>query len=433
MDYNRTLVDSEQAMEILNHQKGTFNVVTISKILGEINPDILREGLNLIQCVNPRLNSKIVSSGDNFNFTSEGVDKIPLRVVIQNHSEGWQDVVREELNQSIDSSKCLLRCVLINHAIESNKSYLITTVHHAITDATSSINLQSQILKFYQSLISGSPMDFETINVLPPIDEVLPSWMLGNKGVIQGKKFLLKTKWQMFWHKPERLESEKTVPIQLRNCGMTSRYLEKDLTQKLIKICHQENTTIQGALCAAMLMTVGDKIRKGELRNINLSCRSFVDLRRRIKPVIGPKNMSCLASWVTSLHTIKSQTSFWDLARDVTHQVESKIKNRDIFKPLKVFRKTVEYYLNQPDESPMTVSVTNIGRVDIPNIYGDLEIEEISFVPSNVIFGKIFTVAVTTFQDQMIFNFIVSQPSISQETMNHLANGVMDCLREISQ
>jgi hypothetical protein len=240
MNYNRALSVIEQAMELLNRQNGSFNIVTISRIKGEISEGILRQALDAIQCLHPLLSSRIIGTLDNLEFTSEGTGKIPLSVVFQSKDESWEDVVREELNRTIDSSNVLLRCLLLYKQSEINTSYLITTVHHAISDGLSCISLQSQILKCYQIIASGNPLNFDYVPALPSLEELLPKWMRGNKGVSKGKWFLLKMKLQMLLHKPERLESEEIVPLQFRSCGMTHRLLEKELTQKLIELCRKK-------------------------------------------------------------------------------------------------------------------------------------------------------------------------------------------------
>ncbi|MEG4810201.1 condensation domain-containing protein [Microcoleus sp. F8-D3] len=434
MNNNRALSVTEQAMELLNRQHGSFNIVTISRVKGDIKEEILRQALDAVQSIHPLLNSRIVGTLDHLEFTNQETEKVPLRVVSQGINDNWEDVVREELNKTIDSSQVLLRCVLIYKESEINISYLITTVHHGISDGLSCISLQSEILKCYQIIASGNSIDIDCEPALPPLEELLPKWMQGKKGIDKGKWFLLKTKLQMLLHQPEQLESEETVPLESRSCGMTHRFLQKDLTQKLIELCRQEKTTVQGALCAAMLLTVANKIRGGKPRSIKVLCRTYVDLRRRISPPIQQKNLGFLASFLTSLHKIKPQMSFWDLSREVTKNIELGLKTQDIFKPLTLFRKIVEYHINNPDEAYVTIAVTNIGRVNnIPEVYGDLEIEEISFIPSNAIIGKVFTVATATFQEKMLLNFTASKPSLSQETIEMLATGVINCLTEVCQ
>jgi len=433
MNNNRALSVTEQAMELLNRQNGSLNIVTISRIKGEIRKEILRQALDAIQSIHPLLNSRIVGTLDHLEFTNQGTGKIPLCVVSQGINDNWEDVVTEELNKTIDSSQVLLRCVLIYKQSEINTSYLITTVHHAISDGLSCISLQSEILKCYQIIASGDSIDIDCESAIPPLEELLPKWMKGKKGIDKGKWFLLKMKLQMVLHKPETLESEETVAIESRSCGMSHRFLEKELTQKLIELCRQEKTTVQGALCAAMLLTVANKISRKKPRSIKVSCRSYVDLRRRLEPPIKHNNMGFLASFLTSFHQIKPQMSFWDLSRDITNNIELGLKRKDIFKPLMLFRKILEYCIDNPDELLLTISVTNIGRVNISEVYGDLEIEEISFLLSNAIFGKMFAVATATFQEKMLLNFIASKPSLSQETIEMLATGVINCLIEVCQ
>jgi len=433
MNNNRALSVTEQAMELMNRQNGSLNIVTISRIKGEIRKEILRQALDAIQSIHPLLNSRIVGTLDHLEFTNQGTGKIPLCVVSQGINDKWEDVVREELNKTIDSSQVLLRCVLVDKKSEINTSYLITTVHHGISDGTSCISLQSEILKCYQIIASGDSIDIDCQPALPPLDELLPKWMKGKKGIDNGKWFLLKMKLQMLLHKPEKLESEETVPIESRSCGMTHRFLEKELTQKLIELCRQEKTTVQGALCAAMLLTVANKISRKKLRSIKVSCGSYVDMRRHLEPPIKPENMGFLSSSVSSLHHIKPQMLFWDLSRDITKNIEIGLKRKDIFKPLMMFRKIFQYYIDNPDNFPNTIAVTNIGRVNISKVYGDLEIEEISFVPSIAILGKIFMVATATFQEKMLLNFIASKPSLSQETIEMLASDVINSLIEVCQ
>src|SRR4028118_1915720 len=224
MNNNRALSVTEQAMELLNRQHSSFNIVTISRIKGEIREEILRSALDAVQSIHPLLSSLIVGTLDHLEFTNYGTGKIPLGVVSQGINDNWEDVVREELNKTMDSSHVLLRCVLIYKQSEIQTSYLITTVHHAISDGLSCISLQSEILQCYQIIASGNSIDIDCESAIPPLEELLPKGMKGKKGIDKGKCFLLKMKLQMLLHKPEKLESEQTVPIESRSCGMSHRF-----------------------------------------------------------------------------------------------------------------------------------------------------------------------------------------------------------------
>ena len=428
MTDNRKLASSEQAMEILNCRATSFQVVTISRITGQLSEEILRQALDLIQCRHPRLNSRIVGELDSLRFES-GAIKIPLRVVNNLHKEQWQEIVLEEMNQKIQSHKGLARAVLVGCESENNVSYLMTTLHHAISDGLSCIRLHSEILTYCQKIASGEPIgEVDRLRLLPPIQQLLPKSIQGFPGVMNGIFTLLRLKFQQIWHRPETLGFEKYVPTESRRASFVHRQLEEELTQQLINLCRNEKTSVQGALCAALMLAVARKITGNKRTDVHLSCRSYVSLRKRLQPEVSDENLGLLASSVTSFHALKRNTSFWDLARDVKQQLEASLEGNDIFSIVLMFRKIVESFLNHPNQAPASVAITNIGRANIPQVYGQFKLEEISFVPAQAAFGGIVSAAVSTFQGKMLLNFMFSEPSISQHTMEEVANNAISCL-----
>jgi len=428
---NRKLGRVEQAMEILNRCAKTWNVVTISRIKGPLSEEILKQALDLIQHRHPRLNSRIVGSLNNLRFQTEGTAKIALRVVNLDNCQ-WQEVVHEELNEEIDSSKNLLRAVLVHTLSEDHVSYLITTVHHGVSDALSCVRLHSEILEYCHKIVSGDLMNsVASLNALPPIEELLPIWTKGFSGRISGVLLFLRLGFQKIWNRPQTLGFEKYAPIAKRRCGIIHRQLDPELTQQLINRCRQENTTVQSALCAALLFTVAGKIAKGQRKDVRVSCLSYFDLRKRLEPAITDEHMGVLASSILGFHTIHINTSFWELARDVKQHLEAVTKHSDIFKMILMSKEFIKFFLAVPNEVSATVSVSNIGKVNIPKVYGSFELEEISYAGSNSLYAGIFATNASTFQGKMLLNFVFSQPSISQDTMETLVNNVVSCIIEV--
>lgn len=431
---NRELVPLEQAMEVLNRVAGSYNVVTISRIKGDLYPAIVRQALDFIQHRHPRLNSRIVGSLDSLRFETQGTQKIPLRVVDMVHDEYWRDVVLEELNEKIESSKGLLRAVLVLNRSETSVGYLLTTLHHAITDGLSSIRLHQDILTYCQKIAGGDQItEVPRLMALPTVEELLPASMKGFRGKVNTMLFLWRLKFKQLWHRPETLSFEKYVPTELRRCGMVHKKLDEELTQLFVSRCRNEKTTVQGALCAAMLLTTARRIRAENATEVRVSCRSYIDLRRRIKPSISNDNLAILASSVISFHTLQTNTSFWELARDVRRQVQVGLERGDIFIPVPLSRKIIESFLARSHESPATTGVTNVGEVNIPSVYGSFTLEEISFIAAQAAFGGIVSVAVTTFKGKMFLNFMFSEPSISRDTAENLAKGMVNFIAEACQ
>lgn len=330
MTGNRKLAPNEQSMEILNRCAGSFNIVTISRVKGGLKEEIVRQALDLIQTRHPRLNSRIVGALDSLCFDC-GAIKIPLRVVSKQSSEQWQEVVLEELNQPIESDKCLIRGVLITFPDEK-LNYLLTILHHAISDGLSTVQLHSEILTYCQKIVDGEiEENISSLHPLTDIQELMPPSMQGKLAAIKGILFMLRFKLKLSLHRPETLRFEKCVPSELRRCNMVQRKLNQEITTQLVELCRKERTTVQGALCAAMMLAVAREIESENRANLRLSCRSYVDLRKRLKPEVNRENLGILASAITTLHNLDTNTSFWDLARDVRQQLKVSLVSEDIF------------------------------------------------------------------------------------------------------
>ncbi|MEH1965735.1 phthiocerol/phthiodiolone dimycocerosyl transferase family protein [Nostoc sp.] len=432
MIYNRKLGRLEQAMEILNSRAKTWNIVTISRIKGYICEETLTQALDVIQCRHPRLSSQIVRSQNSLSFQSQGTANIALRVVRQLNNEQWQEVVYEEINKGIDSSKGLLRVVLVHLLGEEHITYLITTIHHAIADGLSSIQLHSEILTCCHKIVSGEPINLATsLTPLPPIEELMPEWTRGFRGRINSIIFLLQVALQHIWNRPQTLGFEKYVSIAKRRCNIIQRQLDQDLTQKLVNHCRQENTTVHSALCAVLMFTIGRKIIKDHRKNVRVNCLSYFDLRRHLEPEISDDHMAVLASSIMGFHTIKRNTSLWELAREVKQKLEVGKKSGQLFKMILIAKHLIDFCFIYPKQVAATVSVSNVGKVNIPKHYGEFELEEISFAGSHALYAGVFVIHASTFEGKMLLNFVFSQPSISQDTMENLVNNVMSYICDI--
>ncbi len=436
MAIDRKLAPSEKIMEFLNRCSGSFNVVTISRIRGKLTAEIVTQALGLIQSRHPRLNSRLVGALDSLQFEL-GVASIPLRVVQKHSTEQCQEVIVEELNQAIDSDKYLMRCVLIKFS-DDRLNYLVTTLHHAISDGLSTIQLHSEILTYCQKIVADTmDSNMAFLEPLPDIQELFPKSMQGEIGKIKSILFLLRLKLKLSLHRPKTLKFEQCVPIESRRCGIVQRKLNAAVTTKLIALCRKQGTTVQGALCAAMLMAAGEEISKENshrtIENLPLSCRSFVDLRQHLKPEIHRENLGILVSSITSLHHLNKDTYFWNLARDVRNQLKVSLESEDIFSVAMMFEKIFKTLISLPNQAPVTIAVTNVGKINIPNDYGLFKLEEISFVPAQAVFGGIFGAAITTFKDTMILNFMFSEPSISQARIKILVDRTITEITEACQ
>jgi len=415
MTENRQLIPIEQSMEMFNRCANSLNVVIISRIRGSLNEEIVRQALDLVQIRHPRLNCRIVGLLDHLHFETENTQQIPLRIVYNVDSEHWQSVAIDELNSQIESEKVLTRSVLVKTA-NSNINYFITTVHHAIIDAISGIYLHSEIFSICSKILSENKVpSVSKLPVLPCLEDLLPKIVKVNSQDKQTDK------------KIKTLDFEKYLPNELRSCGLVHKKLDPELTKRIVSYSKEENTTVHGVLCAAMLLVVADKI-KSEDESLYLNCRSSVDLRRRLTPPISDENIAMVVSALTSFHEIKKDKPFGELAREVTQQIKEKLETSEIYNVVLSYQKGTEFLLTHPEQVPFSVFITNICRVRIPSDYGLFKLEEISYALSLNAMGSVFALAASTFEEEMVLNFIYSQPAISHDTINTLINSTISLL-----
>lgn len=418
MPTNRKLDSMEQGMELFNRYAHSLNIVVVSKIRGSLDTSVIRQSLDLVQKRHPSLRSHIVGDINDLRFKVEGTERIPLQV-IHNESEDWRVVVERELNQKIESEKVLARAILIHSDTEGLVTYFITTLHHAIADALSGINLHSNILEYCQEIINGSIPNINYIEALPSLE------FLVNKTFQTPIEELISI---TNTSSISKLKSANQATHLERMCKLIHKKLDLDSSQRLIKKCKEKGVSVHGAICSAMMFSLAKEIQINNHFQY-FSCRSSVDMRRRLDPQISSENLSMLVSALTSIHEFTHETTFWEVAKSVTEQIKERLKTSEIYTGVINYRKGAEYLLAHPEATPFSIFVTNIGKVNIPKIYGSLILEEISYALSITVMGSVFGVAVSTFSEEIIFNFIFSSPLIEQETINSLIENTIEFLK----
>jgi hypothetical protein len=426
----RELTPAEKTYDTFNNLACTWNIVTYSSISGALSEKILREALDLLQERHPLLQCVITNSLNHLYFETRKNKKNPLTVIEKTSELDINNLIRSQLNNKIESNKYLFRTVFVHDRHQTNPThYLITTSHHAISDALCSVQLHSEILKFCSNIISNSSViQVPKLPILRPLEKLVPMSHQGFIGKLKSIAFLLRIGFKSLLYQPKTLKFEQYVSIEYRRNNFVQRQLDELLTEQLIKTCRQQNITVHGALCSAMLLATAKGLQPRE--KIPVSCLSIVNLRNRLEPMISKENLGRLISSISSFHILKPSLSFWQLAGEVKQQIETGFHRGDIFSLLSIFKEINQMTISQPKQAFSTVVVSNLGRLNIPKNYGTLKLEEISFLFGQAACGGVPTLAVATWQGKMFLNFIFSEPSLSQKTIEILADDVVKNLRQ---
>jgi len=412
------------------HNLGGMIYVNVARIEGEIKPEILQEALNLLQKRHPLLQVHLVELEDGSYFCSEGTTTIPLQIIKKSRENLWLEVAKNELNQKINSEKNpACRVTLLQASASSIYNEIIASFNHGISDGLSCINFFQELLYFYQQISEGqNASDLTAMEFLQPLEKIVnPSYAPKNNIQELAPKPAPKRV------KPQ-LIIEAKAPAKERQTHLLTRVLNAEITARAIDRCHQEKTTVHGALCAAMLFAVG-KFNFNKIP-VNLSCGSSMDLRPFCQPQVSKEQIGCYISLVNANHTLEADTEFWDLAREcklkITQSINSGIPLDLIFsEQLKSVNEAalIQGANNDNMGRQNTIEISNLGKANFDDFGGNFKLKEFYFGLAQHLIGASFWLGTVTFQQQMFCSFTHVTPLLSPKTAEILVDSFIDTIK----
>jgi NRPS condensation-like uncharacterized protein len=218
------------------------------------------------------------------------------------------------------------------------------------------------------------------------------------------------------------------------------RVLSQTETKKLAARSKQEKTSVHGALTAAALQAVVEQVRRAPgIRKkgaLTIGCFSPVNMRRHFSKAIV-EDVGNFNSFAIHYQSIDENSSIWPGARKIKKSLERELKfgrdiksTRNVGDPAKTNATPIDMARNLNETFP-PVMITNMGRLDIPEQFGNLGLEELHFVVSiNPHVKNGFALAITTFRGHLTINFLYSEPYISGERANTMVESTMKRLKD---
>lgn len=418
------------------HQVGCANCVFTAHVSGDLDERALRTALDLLPLRHSLLGTRIEVRGRTPFFVSENVPPIPLRVILRQSDDDWHAEAERELNDSLMMSQGpLLRAVLIKSDM---KSELIITCHHVIADAKSGVNLISELLDLAGQIVEGNPSPKVTaLPEHPPVEEILPIHTRGLSGLLKAAAFISRQLSNALIQRPRHLPRDSDAMPQDCRARFVQSLLSAEETEALLVRCREQGTTVQGAVCAAVLKAVAGQIHdmQADDKPLTLTCASAVDLRsvlsRSIKDELGN-----FVSIAVTAHRVSMETPFWNLARAVKGDLRRAVGRGEPAVSLGLLDKFLPRKIKPADlmkriakfNSP--VVATNLGVIDIPERYGPISLQWIHPALSMTAFPESFEVCIATYRNQLGMNFCYSEPALSRVRILKLAGDVTRTLRQ---
>ncbi len=397
------------------------NVIVVCRIKGPISEKRLRNAINKAKEIHTLLSSRVVYDEDNkAYFCNDHVPEIPLRVVEWKSEDQW----REELNHENRIpfkifEGPLIRFILIK---SPQMSDLMVYAQHSICDGRALAHLIQDILYH-----TAEP-DREVKKLpLPPIlsSQGLSPYILKKSSLKESlskalKKFMINRmnkKWRndLILFDQEDFENIHNAYWNENEYRIELMELSKVQTTNLISKCRENDVTVNSALSTAFLAAhhhISGPF-KGKKRNVALP----IDLRGRMKV---PMALCYYISRVIFQFDYNPKRDFWQNVKRFHDTATNQINSAYLFEPLLtieqmdptlidaiasfgILAETVPPEFTRYDKlstfasdknneaiklahrflklSPGTV-ITNLGMVDIPDVYGDMRIDKMYFAPS---------------------------------------------------
>jgi len=388
------------------------NVIIAVRIAGDISFTRLRSALKTVQQVHPLLGAKVIFDERNDAwFYQDAARQIPLIVKTRVSDCQWFDELQHENRIPFNLEQGPLIRVILLHSPEI--SDLILLCNHSICDGMSLVNLVRDICTVYSDPAVRLP-------VLDPPD----AWeFLSRNSRSSFKRVLTRffvygvnRKWNKSPHSfsQEDYEAFFTKYWEKARIGAVMLELDGNDLTRLSETCKFHRLSIGSAVTAACIAAREDVIAPftGSFRVVMVP----FDLRRRVKPPIDDVFSLCIGSPRFS-YVYDSRKPFWENAARLHSEIHHRINKLDssgldvpdlesslidAFASFGIYRDLVPGILSctetfrrfSQDEKNIVFTLgkkfykytlgivsSNLGRLSIPDRYGDLKIERMIFLP----------------------------------------------------
>jgi NRPS condensation-like uncharacterized protein len=442
-----------------------FSTVTmVARIKGKVSEDMLKNAVMKAQQRHAPLRMRIEEDQQHdLWFTSDGVQEIPIKVVPRETGKDWIKIHAEGCRSPYEfETRPAIRFILVQ---SPEVSELIILCHHIICDGMSLAYLARDLMMHLgdpaaevEALPALKPISFENLprDVSPPgivkyfINKIRQSWADEMVTFDQEDYAALnKAYWESYHHEILSIE------------------LSEAKTASLVAACRKENVTVNTAIITSFLGA--QHFIRGE-KLYHAKTVSAVSLRDRLPNPPG-EGMGYYAQGMEVKYKYNPKKSFWENARSYHKKVSKNTSNKKVFGDLPSFlQMDSNIYealsfkkigaLVKPD-SPryeklsafsqredvvvrllkranmetletklLGAAITNLGRLDFPKNYGELELERLIMQPGGAfpLVHVDMVIGVVTAAGKLSLVVEYAEEAVDTPTMKKIKDKALDVL-----
>ncbi len=418
------------------------NVIITARIKGNFSVEELKQALLKVRTKHPILGTRLqVNEDDSAWFTTKNVPEFSVEVIENANNNQWMERGEEEIKYKFPfEDGPLIKFILFKFA-EATTSDLMINCSHCICDGLSLAYLIRDIMEYL-----GDPEKIVNVTPAPPLSrEIIPPSITGNfimkkliktgnNRIKKGKMFSNLTITGKEYPNHYDHTDPNTNPLSTVNKKIStiSCLLDKFQVSSLISRCKSENVTVHSALCTAFL-AAQKEIQEIPLdQKTNLS--SAVSLRKYLSPHVD-EVFGCYATEMGIDIIYNNKEDFWTISRTIQKEHKKHLNDKEIlnwiYYSTLISPTLADWLVNMQINVKKVVLqdylITNLGKLDFPKNYGNLELDSIfGFTVFNPLGEKL--VGVATFGGKMSFTFSFDESLIDRETMEKIKQETIESL-----
>ena len=425
---NRRLGRSEHIYWLLD-QLYCLNFVVFAELEGTLNEEDLQLALGIVQLENPALRTNItIDRAGRPCFKSVSADEWPLQ--LECHGlRNWRVAIETQLATPFTREEAPLARFLWFQG-KGKKSVVAMVFHHSIADGRSGACALFDVLRH----AVGQAPSIQLKKAQPSSQQLD---LIQDKGLVAGKLKELK-----FWldKGKESLKFREQLPGYDMAAGDTREIkiipssISSKVSKALLAVCRDNNTTVHGALGAALLFAIFDEFEEEKSRYLGVN--SLVDLRSKLKGGLTEQDLGLYISTVTTIHLLDEQADFWRVAREIPEQLKGVMNSGDANLINSVYPETALFTPNKSGAkrlqkvvamAPASSMLTNIGRVDVLPLGNDIRIKTVSFAVSPPAQHPICMTS-TSYDGQIHVNVLYDQCKLKSKQAKRMTDNILSRL-----
>lgn len=415
--------------QVLSGEYLPFNAVSVLRLAGSPEPEIIQRCLSALQDRHPLLRMRIAKEKAAYFFMEEGTPEIRLSIQRMDEEDGWKAVCEEELNTGFDIEKGpLVRCRYLRFHGKSGEAGIVMTFHHSIIDAASIACVFRELLSLSEAFqLTGTAQDFSSLPLLLPEESYFPSGFKGMTGKIRIMRFMFRQIGdEVRYRRQTRGKRKPPIPEKAR-CRILPLNLSPENTEKLVRQSRKNRVSLNSCLSAAIILAVIRNLYNE--RSLPVRYFIFADLRPYLEPPVPENNLGSYHSMMRLSVTVSGEQDFWGLARQVNEQVYTSSKAGEKFIQPLLSGKMMRMFIRLKKIRMGTTALSYPGVFNVAPNYGETKVKGVHGFVSNFPIGPEFTATARIFDRRLWLDCVYLDGEMDNEKAKAVAGEVMAILQ----